>query len=267
MQLRGFSAGTQKNYVNSVAKFARFFQKSPEHIGEDELRHYLLHLSQRVSHSTATVDLCAIKFLYEKTLRQNWPTLDFARAPKRKKLPVVLSREEVDLIFSHVRFPLYRVCLTTIYSCGLRLSEGARLPWKNIDSANKVLRVTGKGGKDRCVPFSEKTLQMWREFWPTHRSPTWLFARPQDPITPVHPAALYCAFKRALASSGVKKPAHVHTLRHSYATHLLELGVELRVLQLILGHDQLKTTTIYTHLTPPVQHQVRQSIDLLVADL
>lgn len=268
MQLRGFSRGTQKNYVNSVAKFARFFNKSPEHIVEDDLRNYLLHLSRTVSHSTATVDLCAIKFLYQNTLRQTWPTLDLARAPKRKKLPVVLSRREVSLILSHVHFSVYRVCLTTIYSCGLRLSEGALLPWKNIDSANQVLRVTGKGGKDRCVPFSQKTRHMWREFWKTHRSPQWLFpARDKDLTLPINPATVYCAFKEALASSGIKKSAHVHTLRHSYATHLLELGVELRVIQLILGHDSLRTTTVYTHLTPPMQQQVRQSIDTLVADL
>lgn len=267
MQLHGFAPTTQQAYVHSVAKLSKFYSKSPDLVNEDELRSYFLYLSKTVSHSTATIDLCALKFFFKNTLQQSWPTLGLARAAKRKKLPVILSQQEVQLILSKVRYPLYQICLTTIYSCGLRLSEGAFLPWKNIDNANMLLLVTGKGQKDRYVPFSQKTLTMWQEFWRTHRSPQWLFPariRHQNGTVAVDPANLQLAFRKALQESGINKAAHVHSLRHAYATRLMEAGVNLRVIQLLLGHSSPNTTAIYTHLTPAVQQSVFQAIDNLV---
>jgi site-specific recombinase XerD len=270
MQLHGFSGGTQEGYVRSIAKLAKYYHKSPDLISEDELRQYFLNLTQKqkVSHSTATIDLCASKFLFETTRHRPWPSLKLMRPPKHKQLPVVLSREEVFRVLSAVRFPVYRACLSTIYACGLRLREGAFLKVKDVDSSRMMVRVLGKGAKERDVPLPERTLFLLREFWRTHRSRQWLFpARIHHDgySQPVNPKNVQTAFRQAVQRSGVKKAAHVHSLRHSYGTHLLEAGVNLRVIQCLLGHESPKTTAVYTHLTPQVIESVSQTINQVVS--
>ncbi len=270
MQLHGFSLSTQQSYVHSIVKLAKFYHKSPDLISEDELRQYFLDLTviQKVSRSTATVDLCAIKFFFESTLQRSWPSLKLMRPPKYKKLPVVLSREEVFRVLSAIRFPVYRACLSTIYSCGLRLSEGAFLKVQDIDSSRMMVRVLGKGSKQRDVPLPERTLFLLREFWRTHPSKEWLFPariRHDGYSQPVKPKNVQTAFRRAVQQSGIKKAAHVHSLRHSYGTHLLEAGVNLRVIQCILGHQSPKTTAIYTHLTPQLIESVSRTINQIVS--
>lgn len=268
MQLRGFSPGTQQAYIGSIAKLAKHYHKSPDLISEEELRRYFLQRSQRICRSTATVDLCAIKFFFARTLRRSWPTLDLIRPAKRRTLPVVLSRQEVHAILGCVRRPVYRACLTTIYACGLRLSEGALLQVGDLDSARMVVRVRGKGGWQRDVPLPESTLALLRQFWRTHRSRPWLFPAPVRDGVQSRPVAMHNlqdAFHRALGQSGVKKAAHVHTLRHSYATHLLEAGVNLRVIQCLLGHRSPRSTAIYTHLTPQVMASVSQILNQIVS--
>ena len=272
MQLHGFSRSTQQAYVHSIAKLAQHYHKSPDLVCEDELRQYFLELTQhqKVSHSTATVDLCAIKFLFQTTLQRPWPSLLLMRPPRHQKLPVVLSREEVSRVLFAIRFPVYRACLSLIYSCGLRLSEGVFLRVKDIDSSRMMVRVLGKGSKEREVPLPERTLFLLREFWRTHRSTEWLFPariRREGPSQPVQPKHVQQAFRRALRQSGVRKAAHVHSLRHSYGTHLLEAGVNLRVIQAILGHQSPRTTAIYTHLTPPVLASASRTINQIVSAL
>jgi integrase/recombinase XerD len=272
MQLHGFSRSTQNAYVRAIAKLAKHYHKSPDLISEDELRQYFLDLTQKkkVSRSTATVDLCAIKFFFEATLHRPWPSLKLMRPPKHKKLPVVLSREEVYRVLSAIRFPVYRACLSTIYSCGLRLSEGAFLKVQDIDSSRRMVRVLGKGSKERDVPLPERTLFLLREFWRTHRSKQWLFPariRHDGYSQPVKIKNVQEAFRRAVRRSGVKKAAHVHSLRHSYGTHLLEAGVNLRVIQCLLGHQSPRTTAIYTHLTPQVIESVSKTINQIVSAL
>jgi integrase/recombinase XerD len=272
MQLHGFSRSTQNGYVRGIAKLAKYYHKSPDLISEDELRQYFLDLTlnKKASHSTATVDLCAIKFFFETTLHRPWPSLKLMRPPKHKKLPVVLSREEVFRVLSAVRFPVYRACLSTIYSCGLRLSEGAFLKVKDIDSSRMMVRVLGKGSKERDVPLPERTLFLLREFWRTHCSKEWLFPariRRDGCSQPVKPKNVQTAFRRAVQQSGIKKAAHVHSLRHSYGTHLMEAGVNLRVIQGILGHESPRTTAIYTHLTPQVIESVSRTINQIVSAL
>jgi site-specific recombinase XerD len=271
MQLHGLAQGTQEVYVRSIAKLANHYHKSPDRITEEELRQYFrdLTLRKKASRSTSTVDLCAIKFFFQNTLQRPWPSLQLMRSPKQKRLPVVLSREEVHRILSAVRFPVYRACLTTIYSCGLRLSEGALLPVRSVDSARMVLRVLGKGSKEREIPLPETTLELLRDFWCTHRSAQWLFparVHNEDQSRPVPIWNVHMAFARARDQSGVNKPAHVHTLRHSYATHLLEAGVNLRAIQVILGHRSPESTAIYTHLTAPMLAAVSQTINQLLGD-
>ncbi len=171
-----------------------------------------------------------------------------------------------------VRAPVYRVCLSTIYSCGLRISEGSPLEISNVDSERKLLRVRGKGNKDRQVPLSEATLESLRAFWRLHRSERWLFParlQPRSPSQdgPVDIGNLRYAFNAAREQSGIKKPATVHSLRHSYATHLLEAGVQLRLIQEILGHRSPRTTAIYTHLTDEVRSQLVQPLEALTQKL
>ena len=177
MQLRGFSARTQDAYVYAVHRLARHFNKSPDLITEEELRQYFLYLTQaqHYARATVTIALCGIKFFFEQTLHTTWTSLALMRPPRERRLPVVLSREEVWRILHLVRLPVYRVCLITIYACGLRLLEGARLQVPHIDSARLLLHVTGKGQSDRYVPLPPTTLTLLRDHWRTHRSPQWLF--------------------------------------------------------------------------------------------
>jgi site-specific recombinase XerD len=276
MQLRGLSDRTQELYVAAVRRFAEHYRKSPDLITEEELRQYLLHLKnvKKRSRSTCIVTVCALKFFYEYTLRREWPTLTEVRPPQQRKVPVVLSREEVHRILSCLRQPHYRVCLSTIYACGLRLQEGVRLQVADIDSARMMIHIhQGKGGKERYVPLPLRMLEMLRAYWVSHRHPVWLFpARNGGKLQPfatepMSGSSVYCAFMAALRESGIQKPATVHTLRHSWATHLLEAGVNLRLIQTYLGHSSLRTTALYTHLTSHAQAQAAGAIEQLLEGL
>jgi integrase/recombinase XerD len=271
MQLRGFSSRTQEAYVYAVRKLAGHYGRSPDRITEEEVRRYFLYLTneKKVARSTATIVLCGIKFFFEQTLQREWTTLEMVRPKREKKLPAVLSREEVRRVLGGVRNPAYGACLTTIYGCGLRLLEGARLQIPDVDSARMVLHVHGKGGQDRYVPLAEGTLGMLREHWRRHRSPLWVFPAPVGSgqgykDSPVTRSSLQSAFRRALQKSGIRKRAHVHTLRHSYATHLLEAGVNLRLIQAYLGHASPRTTAVYTHLTREVIAGAKDPINRLM---
>ena len=270
MQLRGLAASTQECYVTAVRQLSQHYHASPDQLSEEQLRQYFLYLTneKKLARSTITIALCGIKFFYQHTLRQNWTTLQFVRPQPEKKLPVVLSREEVRRILAAVQVPVYRACLTTIYSCGLRLLEGCQLHVSDIDSARMLLHIQGKGKKDRYVPLPEPTLQLLRAHWRTHRSPLWVFpARTPHDEGPIGRCSLQVAFRAALKRSGIAKRAHVHTLRHSYATHLLELGVNLRIIQDNLGHGSARTTQIYTHLTREARETLTGPLNQLMQDL
>lgn len=271
MQLHGFAERTQEAYLLAVRQLAKHYRKSPDQIEEEELRQYFLFLKneKHAARATCTLALCGIKFFYERTLGREWKTFAFLRPPQEKKLPVVLSVAEVGRVLDCVRLPRYQVCLTTIYACGLRLLEGVRLQVKEIDGERKLLHIhAGKGGKDRYVPLPETCLQLLRMHWLTHRNPVWLFPSSMGAgDQPMNESGLQRAFRAAVQASGVHKPATVHTLRHSYATHLLEAGVSLRIIQSYLGHASPATTAIYTHLTSITETQSRQTIDEIVASL
>jgi integrase/recombinase XerD len=277
MQLRGLSQRTQEAYVRAVRRLAEHYGKSPDQISEDELRQYFLHLQQEqhVSRSVFSLALCGIKFFYQHTLHQAWPILDLIRPPKEQKLPVVLSIGEVRQILDGVRLPRHRVCLTTIYSCGLRLREGVYLQVGDIDSTRMLVHIRhAKGGRDRYVPLPERTLALLRQYWATHRHPRWLFpasfgvdTSPSEATAAMAPSGVQRAFGLARESSGVQKHATVHTLRHSWATHLLEAGLNLRLIQLYLGHNSLRTTARYLHLTPTTQGAAVDTINQLMEGL
>jgi site-specific recombinase XerD len=263
LRLRGFSPKTQEMYVGAVAQLAGHYRQPPDQLTEEDLRQYFLYLKdvKRVSRSTCTIALCAIKFFYQHTLQRNWSILDLVRPGREKKLPVVLSVAEVGLILKHVHCPRYQTCLGTLYACGLRLQEGTHLQVGDIDSQRHLVHIQhGKGNKDRYVPLPEPCLGRLREYWRSHRHPTWLFPslHRQAPSgsTPMSESGVQRAFQAARLASGVQKPATCHTLRHSYATHLLEAGVSLRVIQEYLGHSSPTTTALYTHLTQKTEGQV-----------
>jgi site-specific recombinase XerD len=279
MQLRGLSETTQMAYVRGVRQLAEHYGKSPGRITEEELRQYFLYLRnvKRVSSSTFTVALYGIKFLYRYTIKRTWPTLELARAPYEKRLPVVLSTAEVSRILQCIRRPHYRACLSTIYSCGLRVQEGVHLQVRDIDSDRMLIHVRyGKRDKDRYVPLPHCTLEMLRRYWCTHRHALWLFpARTggaaggviTEATKPMSARGMRRAFHAALQECGIQKPATVHTLRHSYATHLLEAGVHLRLIQAYLGHSSPNTTAMYTHLTPKAEGTAVERINQVMESL
>jgi len=178
MQLQGLAVRTQEAYINAVFQLSKRFKKSPDRIEEAELREYFLYLKneKQVADSTFSIALCGIKFFYEQTLKKEWHTLQLVRPDRQKKLPVVLSVAEVKRVFTCVQRWQYRVCLHTIYACGLRLLEGSQLRLKDIDSGRKLIHVVqGKGSKDRYVPLPDQTLLLLRQHWLLHRNPTWMF--------------------------------------------------------------------------------------------
>jgi integrase/recombinase XerD len=277
LQLRGLSERTQESYVRAVRQLSEHYHKSPELITEEELRQYFLFIKnvKHYARNTSTVAICGIKFFFEKTLNRDWATLGLLRAPREKKLPVILSLAEVRQILAGVRLPRYQVCLTTIYSCGLRLQEGTNLQVADIDSARMMIHVRhGKGAKDRYVPLPQRTLELLRQYWVTHRHPLLLFpAAGRNHIDlagstkPMSKSSVQDAFHAALQESGNHKRTSVHTLRHSWATHLLEAGVNLRLIQQWLGHSSPATTSVYTHLSVKAKQLGAAAINQLMSDL
>lgn len=277
MQLRGLSAYTQRAYLRAVRELARYYAKSPDQITEEELRQYFLYLHnvKHLARPTITVILCGLKFFFEHTLQRSWPVLDLFRPRPTHKLPVVLSADEVWRVLAEVWLPAYRVCLSTIYTCGLRLREGVHLRVDQIDSARMQLQIrSGKGNKDRYVPLPPRTLTLLRTHWRTHRNPVWLFpaggpAGDEYPTAtlPVSDRSVQRAFTLARQAAGLAKLATVHTLRHSWATHLMEAGVSTRVIQVWLGHRSPNTTALYTHLTQTMEHQASTALEHLTASM
>jgi integrase/recombinase XerD len=277
LQLRGLSERTEEAYVRAVRQLADHYHKSPDLITEEELGQYFLYIKnvKKYSRAASTIAICGIKFFYEKTLNREFTTLKLVRAPPEKKLPVILSVEEVQTILRQVRLPRYRVCLSTIYSCGLRLQEGTHIQVRDIDSGRGMLHVRhGKGGKDRYVPLPERTVELLREYWVTHRNSAWMFPSEgrvhvdlKSSTEPMHKSSVQHAFRAALKGTRINKAASVHTLRHSWATHLLEAGVNLRLIQEYLGHSSPTTTSIYTHLTARAEDLGREAINRIMSEL
>jgi integrase/recombinase XerD len=277
MQLRGLAPATQQAYLRYVEQLAVFTGKSPDLATDEDFRQFFLalHKQRGLSRSTATVAIAAFKFLFEVTLQRPWPRLDLFRPRPTQTLPLILSVDEVWRILDQLNHPTYYTCLATIYTCGLRISEGINLQVSWIDSARMQLQVRGgKGAKDRYIPLPARTLTLLRRHWLTHRNPVWLFpagtrAR-KDPHTatvPMTGTSVRRAFQQARLAAGVSKEACVHSLRHSWATHLLEAGVNLRIIQLWLGHRSPTTTAIYTHLTQKAEALASGVLDTLSAGM
>jgi integrase/recombinase XerD len=276
LRLLPVSDRTQQSYWACVRKLSEHFAKAPEDVSPEELRQYFIFLKceKKVARQTATQAICAIKLFWEKSLRRRWPAeVELVRANPHDKLPVVLSAQEVRAILKRVDALDHRVALITIYSCGLRLGEGLRLQVRDIDAQRRFLHIRGgKGQRDRYVP--EKTLLLLRQQWKSHRHPTLLFPAKghsglgaSTATEPMCRTTLQRAFRLALQASGVNKDAHIHTLRHSYATHLLEQGENLRQLQVNLGHGSPVITARYAHLTSLCKTQHQKRLDDFMGDL
>lgn len=269
LQLHGFAPSTQQVYVYAIRQVAQHHHQSPDQLSEEQIRQYFLHLTQvrQVSRSHATITLCALKFFFEHTLQRRWTVFRLVRPRPVKKLPTVLSRQEVRRLLGCVDQPLFRMYFTTVYGCGLRREEARLLRVEDVDGARGLLHVRGKGAKDRWVPLPAVLLTQLREFWKTHRTRPWLFPAPGAPPQPVSRKSLQDAFTAARERCALSKHAKIHTLRHCYATHLLEAGVNLRLIQATLGHGSPKTTALYTHLTEPAVATLRDPLNALMSDL
>jgi site-specific recombinase XerD len=249
--IRNLSPRTQECYLWHVERFAKHFGRSPAVLGPEEVRQYQIHVveEKRASWSWFNQAVCALRFFYGVTLGKDWALERIPHGKKEKKLPAVLSRDEVRRLLKAVGNRKHRLMLTTIYAAGLRLGEAIKLRVGDIDSDRMVLHIhQAKGHKDRLVPLSPRLLEQLREYWLAYRPRSFVF--PGATIdTSLHPTAVQKAFQRALLVASIRKPASVHTLRHSYATHLLEAGTDLRTIQLWLGHASLNTTAVYLHVS------------------
>jgi site-specific recombinase XerD len=252
MQIRNYSPHTIDGYLRYAGQFAKHFNTSPEQLGAEHIRAYQVHLlKQEVSKSIFIQSVCALRFLYEKTLHRPW-MVEYIPYPKRPKtLPVILSRDEVDALIRAPRHVKHRVILATLYTTGLRVSELAHLQGSDIDSGRMVVIVRqGKGKRDRQVGLSPELLPLLRQYWKLYGLQSWLFPghRVSEPITS---GGLQWICHQAGKAAGIKKAVYPHLLRHTFATNLLEAGMDLRSIQLLLGHTSLRSTSIYLHVANP----------------
>ena len=259
LQLAGMSEPTQKGYTRSVRMLVDFYDKSPDQVSEVELQDYFLHRKNVDKWAAATMRICysGIKFFFINVLKRDWHTLELIHAKREQRLPTVLSLNEVWNILNAVRTPQNKAYLTAVYTCGLRLHEALFLQVTDIDAQRMRIHVhRGKGAKDRYVPLPESTLYLLRDYWKRHRNPLWIFPRlgrsgQESPkaARPMAKASVQGALRRVLKQLKIIKRVSIHTLRHSYATHLLEAGVNIRRIQQYLGHSSLNSTMVYLHLT------------------
>ncbi len=249
MTVRNLSPATQRSYVHAVAKFGRFFGRSPDKLSLEDVRTFQVHLvAGGMSWPALNQTVCALRFLYGVTLHQPDLPERIPHAREPRKLPVVLGADEVVRFLEAVPSLKSRAALTTAYAAGLRASEAASLKVADIDSSRMVIRIEhGKGGRDRYVMLSPQLLGILRTYWRLSRPTHWLFPG-RDGDHPIGPTVLHAACRSACAASGLSKRVTVHTLRHSFATHLLESGTDIRIIQALLGHSNLQTTARYTQV-------------------
>src|SRR5260221_41988 len=269
MQLRNLTPATQKNYIHHVAALARYYQLSPEHLDLDDLRQYELYLLNERKLAAETINgyVSAIKFLYQVTLEMPWSDAVFPRVRRPRTLPVVLSQEEVVQFFDHIPSLKYRAILMSCYGAGLRVSEAVALKVSDIDSKRMLIRVEqGKGRKDRYAMLSPRLLEVLRFWWRASRPkdwllPSWRTGRHQTPTS------VQDACREAWLRSGLRKKVSAHTLRHSFATHLLETGTDIRVIQVLLGHNNLSTTARYTQVSNGLLQRTESPLDRLALEV
>jgi integrase/recombinase XerD len=265
MLARGFADRTRETYLWAVTGLARFYHRSPDHISDEEIQAYLVHLirDRQRSWSTCNIVVHGLRFFYHTTLKRDRTTFSIPSMRQPGKLPAILSRAEVERILAHAAHLKHRTMLTTTYAAGLRLNEVIHLRVTDIDSARMTIRVEqGKGGKDRYTVLSAHLLAALRAYWKAEHPAAWLFpARGGD--RPMHETSLQKAYQTAKLRAGIKKPGGIHGLRHAFATHLLEAGVDIHTIQRLLGHGSISTTTRYFQLTRHTEMGPDSPLDLL----
>lgn len=265
MRLRNFSPETQRSYIHYVAAFANYFKRSPEELGVEAIREYQLHLIEERKLSPGSVNCftAAAQFLYQTTLELPWSKAHFPRQHVPGKLPVVLSPTEVAIFFKHIGIIKLRAVLMICYGAGLRISEAVSLKVSDIDSSRMVIHVRGgKGAKDRYTMLSPALLELLRTYWRFHRPADWLFPAIK-PHKHISAATVQQVCREAAHLAGFSKRVTAHTLRHSFATHLLENGADIRVIQSLLGHKRIGTTAHYTAVTRKTVASTASPLDAL----
>src|SRR6202162_4915462 len=254
LERRNSAQTTIECYLRAVAEFSFHFHRPPNQLGPDHIRQYQAHLfgQRKLAPSTVTQRLAALRFFYIKTLKKAWSIAETPYPKQVFHLPTILSQEEIARLIDAARTPYHRTLLMTLYGTGVRRSELTHLKVSDIDSQRMVIHVRGgKGRKDRDVMLSPKLLEELREHWRRFKPSTWLFPgnRQHTGDTPIDTKVVWNACKEAAQRAGLQKDVHPHTLRHCFATHLLEAGADLRTIQMLLGHRDLEETTIYLHLS------------------
>lgn len=264
MTVRNLSPATQRSYLHAVRKFSRYFGRSPDRLDIEDVRAYQVYLvSQGISWPALNQTVCALRFFYGVTLRRPEipERIPYAREPR--KLPVILGADEVVRFLEAVPSLKTRTALTTAYGAGLRASEAVGLQVTDIDSSRMLIQVRhGKGAKDRTVMLSPQLLSILRSYWQLTRPGRWLFPG-RDDSKPIDVQVLHAACRSAVKAAGLAKRVSVHTLRHSFATHLLENGVDIRIIQVLLGHNSLSTTARYTQVASSTIAKTQSPLDLL----
>jgi len=266
MRIRNFATTTQRSYIHYVAEFAKHFNRSPRELDLEAVRQYQLHLTQerKLSPQSINTFVSAVQFLYLTTLEMPWEKQDFPRARLDEKLPVVLAPEEVQRFLDHIASIKHRAVLLSCYGAGLRISEAVALQASHIDSQRMLIRVQhGKGGKDRYAMLSPGLLEILRAYYRIlHPAGPWLFPS-WRPHLHLSAGAVQIACREAWQHSGLAKRVTPHVLRHSFATHLLENGIDTRVIQVLLGHSRIETTARYAQVSPQVVAATVSPLDKL----
>jgi site-specific recombinase XerD len=268
MELRGYSPGTIKGYIRQVSNFAIFYNKSPKFLGEKEIRNYLHYciMERKLSEATVNFINASLKFFYTKTLNRYWNIDKISRIKESKKLPAVLSPDEVKSIFDVTENLKHKTILMTVYSAGLRVSEVCNLKITDIDSKNmQILIRKGKGKKDRYSLLSKANLEILKKYWIKYHPVEYLFSGNgrTDAITP---RSVQKMLEKSIKKTEITKNATVHTLRHSFATHLLDAGTDICHIQRLLGHTRITTTTIYLHLRRMDLLNIKSPLDILLGE-
>ena len=274
LKLQGKRSKTIDGYARAVRRIAGFFNRCPDNLNTTELKTYFTWMVENYSWSSVKVDLWGLSFFYRHVLGQPMDWVEIIKPPKSRSLPDIPTREEVQLLINSVYRLRYRVYFFVVYSMGLRLGEGLCLEVGDIDAASRRVHVRqGKGGKDRYVPLPEATLAVLRRFWSTHRHPRLLFPNSNGNDASARTArrtmdrgGVQAAMTAARQTCRIHKHFTIRSLRHAYATHLLELGVDLRSIQVVMGHESPETTARYAHLTTVNRQQAKDRIECLVAD-
>lgn len=269
LRIRGLAENTRRSYLETMRRFVRHFMRPPDQLTAEDVKQYQLFLTKerRVSWSTFNVHVCAIRFFYRHVLPVPWDVEQIPYQRTGKRLPVVLSGEEVLALFDAATNLKHRAILMTLYAAGLRASEAVHLRSTDIDSQRMMIRIAqGKGRKDRYVMLSDKLLETLRRYWRQQRPDPWLFPG-QDPGTPLTRGSIDHFFVDVKQRAGIAKRVSPHSLRHSFATHLLERGVNIRVIQRLLGHRSLRSTEIYTHVAATYVRDTKSPLDDLLPHL